>query len=78
MRALGCGSRRKMLIAVTLFPHPDSPTKAKNSPSWISKETRSVTCKGFTPSRGLPFLSKPNATERLLTHKTGFIVPGTP
>ena len=32
MRALGCGNKRSIPMAVTLFPHPDSPTSAKNSP----------------------------------------------
>jgi len=72
--ALGHGNKRKMLIAVTLFPQPDSPTNAKNSPGKMSNETRSVTCNGDLPSRELPFLSNPNATETSFTRKTGTLL----
>ena len=41
--APGSGKSLRILIAVTLLPQPDSPTNAKNSPFFISKETLSVT-----------------------------------
>src|SRR5690554_260476 len=59
--ALGTGNKRKMLIAVTLLPHPDSPTNAKNSPGFIEKDTRSVTANGFL---------SPKETDKSRTDKT--------
>src|SRR5438477_6962468 len=38
----GCSIRRMMLSAVTLFPHPDSPTRPMIWPGWIAKETPST------------------------------------
>ena len=69
--APGHGSSRRIPIAVTLLPQPDSPTSAKNSPALISNETRSVTCNGLRPSTGKPFLLNPKATESPRTCKTG-------
>jgi len=38
-RPAGCGNRRTIDIAVTLLPHPDSPTIPTVFPSGTAKET---------------------------------------
>src|SRR6202171_142959 len=38
----GCSISRMMLSAVTLLPHPDSPTRPMIWPGWIAKEMPST------------------------------------
>src|ERR1700737_430171 len=47
-----------MLSAVTLLPHPDSPTRPMICPGWIAKETPSTA--RATPARSRKWVSRPS------------------
>lgn len=48
--------RRKMHLPVVDFPQPDSPTMAKVSPRWTSKEASSSACTQASDLLKTPFL----------------------
>src|ERR1700694_45668 len=58
----GCSISRMMLSAVTLLPHPDSPTRPMICPGWIAKEMPSTA--RASPARVRNWVVRPSTRSR--------------